>query len=246
VVYFPTCLTRTLGPVPGERAVPAARAMKEVLEGAGFACVIPRAVSGLCCGMPFASKSFPEAAAEAAARTAAALWAASRDGRRPVVTDASPCAATLKDLAVSHLRESGRALAVFDFPSFWVAHALPRLGAVRRRPRAVLHPTCSLIKMGGLPDLLACARAHADEVVLPARAECCGFAGDRGFQVPELTASAAAQEAEEVRELLVQWAAGDGTGLYSTCRTCEIGMGRAVGRPYASLVHLVHESLLGG
>jgi D-lactate dehydrogenase len=32
--------------------------------------------------------------------------------------------------------------------------------------------------------------------------------------------------------------------FYSTCRTCEIGMGRALGRPYRSLVHLVHEATL--
>ena len=33
--------------------------------------------------------------------------------------------------------------------------------------------------------------------------------------------------------------AGREAALYSTCRTCEIGMTRAVGRPYRSLVHLV-------
>ena len=107
--------------------------------------------------------------------------------------------------------------------------------------RAVLHPTCTLIKMGGLGDLLSVARAHAEEVVVPPGAECCGFAGDRGFLVPELTRAATAGEAAEVAAM-----DGAGTGLYSTCRTCEIGMGRAVGRPYASLVHLVRAGLLGG
>ena len=91
--------------------------------------------------------------------------------------------------------------------------------------------------MGGLADLMACARAHAEEVFLPPSAECCGFAGDRGFLVPELTASAAAREAEEVR------AEPAGAFLLSTCRTCELGMSRAVGQPYASLVQLVHETL---
>jgi D-lactate dehydrogenase len=92
--------------------------------------------------------------------------------------------------------------------------------------------------MGGLPDLLAVASAHSERVAVPASAECCGFAGDRGFLVPELTASATAREAEEVRAL-----AGEGAGLFSTCRTCEIGMSRAVGRPYRSLAHLVHDAL---
>ena len=85
------------------------------------------------------------------------------------------------------------------------------------------------------------ARAHSDAVIVPAAAECCGFAGDRGFLVPELTASATAREARDVLEITSAGSAG----LYSTCRTCELGMSRAVGRPYRSLVHLVHEALAG-
>jgi D-lactate dehydrogenase len=230
VVYFPSCLSRIIGPLPGEKGPHTARAMLEVLEGAGFAVSHPRGLDALCCGMPFTSKSFPEAA----------LWEASEGGARPVVTDASPCAGTLKDLVGARLRETGRALALLDFPAFWAAHGLVRALPVRKQRRVVLHPTCTLMKMGGLPDLLACARAHADEVVVPAYAECCGFGGDRGFLVPELTASAAAHEAEEVRALTAE----DEARLYSTCRTCEIGMTRAVGRPYASLVHLVRDTLV--
>jgi D-lactate dehydrogenase len=106
----------------------------------------------------------------------------------------------------------------------------------------VLHPTCTLVKTGGLPDLVRVAQAHSEAVLIPPGAECCGFAGDRGFLFPELTASATAREAREVREAVPD----AGAGFYSTCRTCEIGMSRAVGRPYRSLVHLVREALLGG
>jgi D-lactate dehydrogenase len=84
------------------------------------------------------------------------------------------------------------------------------------------------------------ARAHSERVEVPRFAECCGFAGDRGFLVPELTASATAAEAAEIRRLLE---ADPEARLYSTCRTCEIGIGRAVGRPVRSLLHLVHEAL---
>jgi len=142
---------------------------------------------------------------------------------------------------VAALAEEGRRLVVHDFPAFWAAHALPTIGeGRRRRGTAVLHPTCTLVKTGGLPDLLRVARAHSDAVIVPAASECCGFAGDRGFLVPELTAAATAREAGEVREIAPD------AGLFSTCRTCEIGMSRAVGRPYRSLVHLVHEALAGG
>ncbi len=241
VVYFPSCLTRLVGPLPGENAGPdPARAMAEILRWAGFAFHYPEGMAGLCCGMPFASKAYAEAAREAARRTAEALWRASREGQDPVVTDASPCAGTLQDLVLDVLRADGRRLRVYDFPSFWAREVLPGLAAPpRRRGTAVLHPTCTLVKSGGLPDLLKVARAHAERVAVPESAECCGFAGDRGFLVPELTRAATAAEAAEVRAL------GPDGGLFSTCRTCEIGMGRAVGRPYRSIVHLVHEAVTG-
>ena len=241
VVYFPSCLTRIVGPLPGENGLPPARAMREVLRWAGYSVRVPEGASSLCCGMAFASKGYTEAAAAAARLTAEALWRTTSGGRLPVVTDASPCAGTLAETAQRLLRENGRELRSFDFPAFWAREVLPRLDAPPRRPGAViLHPTCTLVKGGGLPDLLAVARAHAETVSVPRFAECCGFAGDKGFALPELTASATAVEAAEVKELLER---EPQAACYSTCRTCEIGMARAVGRPYRSLHALVHEAV---
>ena len=241
VVYFPSCLTRIVGALPGEDAPPPARAMHDVLRWAGLSVRVPDGIEGLCCGMAFASKGYPDAARAAARQTAEALWRASSGGRVPVVTDASPCAGTLSDLVAAILKETGREVRMLDFPSFWAREVLPGVtDPPRRRGTAILHPTCTLIKSGGVPDLLAVARAHAERVEVPLFAECCGFAGDRGFLVPELTASATAVEAAEVRRILER---EPGAGCYSTCRTCEIGLSRAVGRPFRSLLHLVHEAV---
>jgi D-lactate dehydrogenase len=241
VVYFPSCLTRIVGALPGEDLVPPARAMHDVLGWAGFAVRVPDGIEGLCCGMAFASKGFFDAAGVAAERSAEALWRASDEGRLAVVTDASPCGGTLADSVATALRERGRELVMLDFPAFWARAVLPTLRDVPRRPgTAILHPTCTLLKEGGLPDLLTVARAHSERVEVPRFAECCGFAGDRGFLVPELTASATKAGAVEIRRLLE----GEPEArLYSTCRTCEIGLGRAVGRPVRSLLHLVHEAV---
>jgi len=236
VVYFPSCLTRVLGPDPGEAGL--AEVTLETLAAAGFEVRYPERLGSLCCGMPFASKGFEEAAERAAIATLEALWRATREGLDPVVTDTSPCGGTLHE-ARRLLGERGPRLRIMDFPSFWAREVLPDLGTTRKRPGvSVLHPTCTLVKAGGLGDLLSVAQAHAERVVVPIAAECCGFSGDRGFLVPELTRSATFAEAEEVRAL-----AEAGAGLYSTCRTCELGMSRAVGRRYRSLVHLVRESL---
>lgn len=233
VVLFPSCLTRVFGPEE-----PGAPGVDSVLDAAGFAVREPGGMAGLCCGMPFASKGFSQAARRAGARALDALWRVSDEGRLAVVTDASPCAGTLQEHARA---DASRPLRVLDFPSFWAAEGLARRPPARRKALAVVHPTCTLVKNGGLPDLLTVARACADEVFVPAAAECCGFAGDKGFLAPELTEAATRREAAEVREVL----AGREADLYSTCRTCEIGMTRAVGRPYRSLAQLVAETLGG-
>lgn len=233
-VYFPTCLTRVIGALPGEPARSLSETVLEALEAAGWAVrVVPR-VERLCCGVPFASKGFPEAARAAGRRAAEAAWEISDQGRRPILTDASPCAAQL----ARALRELDPDGAVLDFTAFWVRHGLPHLARVARLPGEVaLHPTCTLLQAGGLPDLRRVAEAHAEQVFVPAAAECCGFAGDRGFLVPEVTAAATRREAEELRE-------GHGAaGAYSTCRTCEIGMTRATGRPWRHVAELVRDSL---
>ena len=225
-VYLPTCLTRTIGALPGETVPPLAESMRVVLDWAGYDVVYPDGVSGLCCGMPFASKALPAAAAGARARTLSALHAASRGGEDPVVTDASPCAATL-------------GTPILDFTAFWARHVLPgRAQTPKARGETIVHPTCSLVKQGGLSDLLAVVAEHSESVFTPAGAECCGFAGDKGFFVPELTAAATRAEAEEVRGRLSAT-----SRLVSTCRTCEIGMSRAVGRPYVSVIDLIREAI---
>lgn len=249
VVYFPSCLSRILGAQPGETGPSTAEAITRVLALAGFEVVHPKGLSGLCCGMPFGSKAFAEAAQTAGGNSLAALRRASGNGAHPIVTDASPCAGTLQELLAEDAH-AGPALRLFDFAAFWAREVLPRLPAPkRRRGLAVLHPTCSLIKQGGTADLLAVARAHSEEAVVPRTAECCGFAGDKGFLVPELTESATRVEGAEIRERLASHTAvaRDGNpptaAVYSTCRTCEIGMSRAVGQPVRGIAHLVLEAM---
>jgi len=98
-----------------------------------------------------------------------------------------------------------------------------------------LHPVCSTVKMG-IDGLLAEVVApFCSSAVVPPGAGCCGFAGDRGFLVPELTAAATATEAREIHS-------GAFEGFYSSSRTCELGLTRATGRPYRSFWYLLEEA----
>ena len=61
-VYFPTCVTRTMGSLPGEDAgEPLWSAMLSIAERAGKPLWIPDNCAGQCCGTPFSSKGFTEA-----------------------------------------------------------------------------------------------------------------------------------------------------------------------------------------
>ncbi len=108
------------------------------------------------------------------------------------------------------------------------------LGAV------TVHPTCSSRKLGLDRALAEVAGALASEVRVPPSAGCCGFAGDRGFLHPELTASALAPEAAEVA------AAADSDAYVCGNRTCEIGLRRETGHDYESIIHLLEQRDPGG
>ena len=85
--------------------------------------------------------------------------------------------------------------------------------------------------MGLAPASRALAGALADDVYVAPSATCCGFAGDRGITHPELTGG----HPPQAREL----AGRDFDAHLSSNRTCEIGLERATGEPYESVVCLL-------
>jgi D-lactate dehydrogenase len=217
-IYVPSCITRTLGEV----ALPAT--IVAVAKRAGIHLRIPADVEGTCCGMPFSSKGFHDAHDDVQARLLEKMRVWSQDGRLPVVIDTSPCAWSL-----------GSAHAM-DGIGFAYDVVLPRLTIARRVRRVAVHPVCSAVKLGLAPQLVAIARACAEEVVVPLAVGCCGFAGDRGFTHPELTEAATRAEAREIE------AAGPCDLYVSSSRTCEIGMGRATGKSWVSFWNLLDEA----
>ena len=126
-------------------------------------------------------------------------------------------------------------LKILDSTAFAHEVLLPRLKVNRKVGSVVLHPVCSVTKMNLLPQLEGVAAACADKVVVPRDAGCCGFAGDRGFMLPELTASATKHEADEVKTQTFD-------GHYASSRTCEVGMTRSTGEVYRSFLYLLESA----
>jgi len=243
-VFFPSCIgslfdAATGGPDDGGRpGLGASRAFLALCERAAVPVSAPDGISSLCCGTPWASKGFAAGHDEMAARTFAAIWAASDEGRLPVVCDASSCTHGLRE-ARPHLPAEAQAgfdrLKIVDSVTFVQTTVLPRLAPGRRVATMAVHPTCSTVHLGAMDDLLAVARAAAEEVIVPTSWGCCGFAGDRGMLHPELTAAATAPEAAEVGER--------GFDAYvSSNRTCEMGMSRATGRTYRHVLEVLEET----
>jgi D-lactate dehydrogenase len=233
VVYFPSCAARTMGPMRGDpcrEALPTVTA--RLLGKAGYGIVYPDAMDRLCCGQPFESKGLAAEADAKSAELEAALRAASNDGRRPIVFDTSTCAYRMKRYLHGRLRVHDVIEALHDL-------VLPRVHLTRSEETIALHTVCTVRKSGLTEKLAAVAQAVAAQVVQPAEVGCCAFAGDRGFNFPELNAHAL----RDLRAAVVGCTAG-----YSTNRTCEIGLVQHSGLPYRSLVYLVERQarLRGG
>ena len=226
VVYFSSCAGRTMGPAksdPESDALPVKTAA--LLRKAGFAVILPEDSTALCCGQPFASKGLPAQADAKRTEVEQALREASRNGQDPIVVDTSPCSLRLK----RNQEQSG--LKLYDITEFLHDFVLERLTLHKLPETVALHPTCSTTTMSLQAKLKAIAEACAENVIIPDRISCCGWAGDKGFTHPELNASA-------LRDLKAALPDECRSG-YSTSRTCEIGLSLHSGRYYRSIVYLV-------
>jgi D-lactate dehydrogenase len=226
VVYVPACVSRTMGPAADDPIQdPLPVVTERVLRRAGYRVRYPDGLDRLCCGLPFESKGFVDQADRKSAELEAALLAASDNGRLPVLCDTSPCLERMRRVFRPQLR-------LYEPVEFIATFLLDRLDITPTRDPIALHITCSARKMNLDSAFATVAGACADHVVVPPGIACCGFAGDRGFSVPQLNASALAGLA----------AAVDGcTAGYANSRTCEIGLSHHSGIPYRSIMVLVDQ-----
>ncbi|MFF5283823.1 FAD-binding and (Fe-S)-binding domain-containing protein [Streptomyces sp. NPDC013171] len=232
-VYYPACVNRVFGNPEGVRGPSLPEAVVTVSARAGRPVWIPDDVAGTCCATIWHSKGYERGNEVMANRIVEAAWGWTAGGRLPLVVDASSCTLGIAHEVVPYLTEENRELhaelTVVDSLVWAADELLPRLDVHRRVASAVVHPTCSMRHLGDEEKLTALAGACAEEVVVPADAGCCAFAGDRGMLHPELTASATAREAAEVT-------ARPFDAHVSANRMCEIGMNRATGRSYESVL----------
>ena len=238
-IYFPACISRMMGHLPGEpEEMSLVEALVKLSARAGYPVHIPFDVEGTCCGVPFSSKGYDEAHRYTVNHAIEKFWEWSQQGRLAIVMDTSPCThgvLTSRGYLTPENQAKFDKLKILDSTAFAYDLLLPRLKVARKVGSVVLHPVCSITKMNLLPKLEGVAKACADRVVVPRDAGCCGFAGDRGFTHAELTASATKHEAREVK-------AESFDGYFASSRTCEVGMTRSTGQVYRSFLYLLESA----
>ena len=229
-VYFTACVTRSMGTAVSDsetRDLP--QVMQSLMQKAGFAIITPKAVGGLCCGLPFASQGLPDSANAATRDLEAALWEASEQGKYPIVCDTSPCTLRL-------IERLEKPLKVYETAGFIKEFLVPHLTITPQAEPIALHITCSARKMGLDKTLRDLVKLCAPQVIEPEEEGCCGFGGDKGFVTPELNAAALARLKQQLPE-----ACHEGV---SNSRTCEIGLTLHSGRQYRSVAYLVERCVV--
>ena len=208
MVFLPSCMNSLFGD----------RELKDFLSIArdhGHSLEVPKGIESFCCGTPFSSKGFGEASKRRSDRNSDLF---ERHRGKTLIIDGSSCHQTLL---------AGSPRPTLELTQF-IAENLADVPVQRKHDRIVLHPTCSGEKTGSNQAMRTLAERIATEVIVPVDWKCCGFAGDRGLLVPELTANATRIETEEM--------AGVSGVRVSNNQPCQIAMTQSSGVDYRSIV----------
>jgi len=232
VVYFPSCIAQTMGPAKGDPYKESLHIVTQnLLKKAGYEIIYPEKMNSLCCGTPWESKGFITEANQKSSQLEAALYKASEQGKYPVLCDTSPCLYRMRKVMDKKMR-------LFEPVEFIHEFLLEKLKFKRTNEIVAIHSTCSTTKMGLAPVLRKIAEACVSQVVMPSEIGCCGFAGDRGFNFPEVNKYALRKLKPLINEKNIKVG-------YSNSRTCEIGLSHNSGIPYTSIVYLVDRHTTG-
>jgi D-lactate dehydrogenase len=225
VVYFPSCINMAMGPALGDPdQTPLHKVIHTVLTRAGYGVILPPRGNVFCCGTPFESKGFRRQADKMSRELEAILLSATENGRYPVLCDTGPCVYRMRQVMDDRLK-------IFEPVGFIQEYLLENLNISPTPETIAVHITCSSQKMGLERAFHDVVRALAQDAIYPEEIKCCGWAGDRGFNFPELTASSLASLKPSLQN---RCRAG-----YSNSRTCEIGLSQHSGIYYKSIFYLL-------
>lgn len=234
-IYFQSCTSRLMG-----RRTHNEQSLSEIIlslcKRAGISVSTPD-TTGQCCGMMWESKGIKDAENLAIERLYRFLQKQTNDFSVPILIDSSSCFFhTLHSISEYHTLHSNlkRQPQCIDITDFLMRYIAPKLPPKKKLGKIALHIPCSLEKSGSSGTMINVAKEYAEEIIIPEHSGCCGFAGDKGFSIPELTNTATKRSKEELSHLHLD-------GYYSSNITCEVGMSDE-NRIYRSIAYLLHET----
>ena len=219
VLYFSSCVHRVFE-ASGKK--PMNKIIESLLQKSDCEVVQLKSMSSLCCGLPYSSKGFDEVAEEKLNELILEMVCTGIDS---IICDNSPCSSRIIEQA-----EKAN-VKVQDAVSFF-SENLTQFKISRSKEKSLVFPVCSLKKSGEDESFRKIAAACLEDFKEAAEISCCGFAGDRGFTHPELTASALSG--------LKEFSKGC-SSAYSSSRTCEIGLSRHSGLNFDSILSLLDD-----
>ncbi|PAF50170.1 lactate dehydrogenase [Helicobacter sp. 13S00401-1] len=227
VIYFTTCINRGFKPSNLQHDK---RSIQEVFislcNKAGVEIVYPPELENMCCGKPFVS--YPELHAKNTKRLTEMLLKLSDNGKIPVVLDHSACSAHLLS-EVKHTK-----LKIYDLPFFIYQELSPKLEFRPTTEDIGVYSMCSLKKNKAQNKMVELAKlCTTGKIIVKPDLGCCGFAGDKGFNTPELNKSSLTG--------FKKFYEGRIKRGFGSSSTCEIGLSAASEVSWQSIAYLVDE-----
>jgi D-lactate dehydrogenase len=188
---------------------------KLILEKLGFSVKYLANSEDSCCGQMYHSKCNHVEQEKMITNLQTSL----SEAQSIAIIDNSSCSGFAKDAGIN----------LIDINKFLVEN-LDRNQICKKYDKIALHIDCSSAKHSYNTGYLEILQLCSKEVVIPEGIKCCGFAGDKGFKVPELNASSLSHLSQQVTDCEL--------GVTFN-RSCQIGLSHHGKIEYISFVELL-------
>ncbi|MDD3266931.1 MAG: FAD-binding and (Fe-S)-binding domain-containing protein [Burkholderiales bacterium] len=192
---------------------------KLILEKIGYNVEYLSDIKNICCGQIYHSKCNHTQEQNVVNKLKNEL-----STPKTAIIDNSSCAGFANDSGID----------IVDINQFIIAK-IDKANLRKKYKKIALHIDCSTAKHSFNPKYIEVLQACCDELIIPEGIKCCGFAGDKGFSVPELNQSSLSGLASQISECEI--------GVTFN-RSCQIGLTHHGKIEYISFVELILDCLI--
>lgn len=211
VTLIPACPNRVFAASQETNSYPS----QEILEKLGFTVKYLTQTKDTCCGQMYHSQCNPTMQQQTTKELKQLLTP-----NEIYIMDNSSCSGFAQDSGIK----------VWEISSF-IADKLAGVELNKKYRKIAVHIDCSLAKHGLVNEaVLNVLKKCADELVFPEGIKCCGFAGDKGFTIPELNQSSLSNLATQINDCEI--------GVTFN-RNCQIGLSYHGQVEYISFIELI-------